>query len=172
MAVLGGSRAIVVVAAVDCAALGAVPLDIALSSSGMLLFFYFDGRYDNYQATVGYWDPDTSAGARTLYVGPGEQVSPRASPDGIEPYQRVDLAAEPVVTFPALEHPDLQAAFTAPGEDLRAFLDHPVNDAAFAEALAGRTAGPRHQVGGYAYPVPGPGGMGGGHGRAGQPGPA
>jgi len=68
----------------------------------------------------------------------------------------VDLTAEPVVTFPALEHPDLQAAFMAPGEDLRAFLDHPVNDAAFAGALAGRAAGPRHQVGGYAYPVQGP----------------
>jgi uncharacterized protein DUF1963 len=144
------------VAAVDCAALAAVPLDIALPSSGTLLLFYFDGRYDNYQATVGYWDPDTSAGARTLYVGPGEHVSPRQSPDGIEPYGRVDLTAEPVVTFPALEHPDLQAAFMAPGEDLRAFLDHPVNDAAFAEALAGRTAGPRHQVGGYADLVQGP----------------
>ena len=144
------------VAAVDCAALSAVPLDIALPSSGTLLFFYFDGQYDNYQTTVGYWDPDTSAGARTLYVGPGEHASPRASPDGIEPYRRVDLTAEPVVTFPALEHPDLQAAFMAPGEDLRTFLGHPVNGAAFAEALAGRTAGPRHQVGGYPDPVQGP----------------
>jgi len=144
------------VAAVDCAALAAVPLDIALPSSGTLLFFYFDGRYDNYQATVGYWDPDTSAGARTLYMGPGGHASPRASPGGIRPYARVGLAVEPVVTFPALEHPDLQAAFMAPGEDLRAFLDHPVNGAAFAEALAGRTAGPRHQVGGYPDPVQGP----------------
>jgi uncharacterized protein YwqG len=144
------------VAAVDCASLSAVPLDIVLPASGTLLFFYFDGQYDNYQATVGYWDPDTLAGARTMYVGPGECASPRASPDGIEPYDRVNLAAEPMVTFPALEHLDLQAAFKAPGEDLRAFLDHPVNDAAFVEALDGRAAGPRHQIGGYAYPVQGP----------------
>jgi uncharacterized protein YwqG len=41
------------VAAVDCAALSAVPLDIALPSSGTLLFFYFDGQYDDYQTTVG-----------------------------------------------------------------------------------------------------------------------
>jgi Domain of unknown function (DUF1963) len=144
------------VAAVDCAAVAAVPLDITLPPSGTLLFFYFDGQYDDYETTVGYWDPRTSAGARTLYVDPCGQAQPRACPDGIKPYERVDLAVEPVVTFPGFEHPDLQAAFKAPGEDLRAFLGHPVNDAAFAGALAERMAGPRHQVGGYADPVQGP----------------
>jgi hypothetical protein len=144
------------VAAVDCAAAAAVPLDITLPPSGTLLFFYFDGQYDNHETTVGYWDPRTYAGARTLYVDPGEHAPPRACPEGIKPYERVDLAVEAVVTFPGLEHPDLQAAFKAPGEDLRAFLGHPVNDAAFVEALAERMAGPRHQVGGYADPVQGP----------------
>jgi hypothetical protein len=43
-----------------------------------------------------------------------------------------------------------------PGEDLRAFLGHPVNDEAFAEALSERVAGPRHQVGGYPVTVQGP----------------
>ena len=144
------------VAAVDCAALAAVPLDIMLPSSGTLLFFYFDGQYDNCETTVGYWDPGTSAGARALYVGPGERTSHRACPEGIKPYGQVGLAVESVVTFPGPEHPDLQAAFKAPDEDLRAFLGHPVNDAAFGEALARRMAGPRHQVGGYADPVQGP----------------
>ncbi len=144
------------VAAVDCAALAAVPLDITLPTSGTLLFFYFDGQSDNCQTTVGYWDPRTAAGARNLYVSPSVHTSPRPCPGGITPYPPVDLVAEPVVTFPGLEHPDLQAAFKAPGEDLRAFLRHPVNDAAFTAALAERTAAPHHQVGGYADPVQGP----------------
>lgn len=144
------------VAAVDCAALAAVPLDIRLPAAGTLMFFYFDGQYDNGETTVGYWDPRTSAGARTLYVDPGEPARPRACPDGIAPYKRVELAVQPVVTFPGFEHPDLQAAFKAPGGNLRAFLSHPVNDDAFVEALAGRTAEPRHRVGGYADPVQGP----------------
>jgi Domain of unknown function (DUF1963) len=144
------------VAAVDCAALAAVPLDISLSRAGALLFFYFDGQYDNHRVTVGTWDPVTLAGARVLYAGPGENASIRECPAGIQPYPRVELAAEPVVTFPGFEHPDLQAAFRAPGEDLRSFLNHPVNEEAFLQALTDRRHGPCHQVGGYAAPVQGP----------------
>lgn len=144
------------VAALDCAELTRVPLDISLPRSGTLLFFYFDGQYDNGDATVCFWDPGTAAGARTLYVAPSESASARQCPAGIKPYDRIDLAAEAVVTFPQLEHPDLQAAFMEPGQDLRAFLRHPVNDNAFTGALAERVAGPRHQVGGYADPVQGP----------------
>ena len=144
------------VASIDCAALAAVPLDIALPPAGTLLFFYFDGQYDNGQATVGYWNPGSAAGARALYVNPGQRASIRVCPDGIRAYERVDLTVEPVMTFPGAEHPDLQAAFMAPGEDLRAFLGHPVNDGQFAASLAERTPGPRHQVGGYACPVQGP----------------
>jgi len=144
------------VAAVDCAALAAVPLDISLPRAGTLLFFYFDGQYDNHRVTVGTWDPKTLAGARVLYAGPSANASARECPAGIQPCPRVELAAEPVVTFPGFEHPDLQAAFRAPGEDLRSFLNHPVNDEAFLQALADRRPGPCHQVGGYAAPVQGP----------------
>jgi hypothetical protein len=133
-----------------------VPLDIKLPTDGTLLFFYFDGQYDNHQATIGYWDPVTAAGARALYLAPDEHAAPRQCPAGITPYPQVNLAAEPIVTFPGFEHPDLQAAFKAAGDDLRAFLGHPVNDDAFAAALDERMAGPRHQVGGYADPVQGP----------------
>src|SRR5690348_18497884 len=45
------------------------------------------------------------------------------------------------------------AAFRAPGEDLRSFLNHPVNEEAFLQALTDRRHGPCHQVGGYAAPV-------------------
>ena len=144
------------IAAIDCAALAAVPLDITLPHAGTLLFFYFDGQYDSHQTTVGFWEPATLAGARVLHAGPGEAASPRAFPAGINPYPRVELSAEPVVSFPQFEHPDLHAVFKEPGADLRAFLNHPVNNDAFLEALSERHAGPCHQVGGYAAPVQGP----------------
>jgi hypothetical protein len=144
------------IAAIDCAALAAVPLDITLPGAGTLLFFYFDGQYDNCQATVGCWEPSTLAGTRVLHIGPGEATSPRACPAGLRPYQRAELTAEPVVTFPQFEHPDLHAVFKDPGADLRSFLRHPVNGDAFLDALSERHPGPCHQVGGYATPVQGP----------------
>jgi len=52
----------------------------------------------------------------------------RACPAGINPYQRVELTAEPVVSFPQFEHADLHAVFKDPGADLRAFLNHPANN--------------------------------------------
>jgi hypothetical protein len=149
------------IAAIDCAALSAVPLDIPLPF-GVLLFFYFDGQIDDHQAVVGPWDPPTLVGARMLYVRPDQATSLRACPPGIEPYPRVGLAAVPVVTFPTFEHPDLQAAFKDPAEDLDSFLGHPVNDDAFQDALWYRQVAvwdrpaPLHQVGGYAFPVQGP----------------
>lgn len=144
------------IAAIDCAALAAVPLDVALPQAGILLFFYFDGQYDNYATTVGFWDPPTLAGARVLHIPAGVTTSLREFPTGLKPYELVELAAEPVWTFPGLEHPDLQAAFMGPGEDLRSFLDHPVNGDEFRQALYQRHVGPCHQVGGYAMPVQGP----------------
>jgi hypothetical protein len=144
------------VAGVDCRAIAGQTLDIALPKTGELLFFYFDGQYDNGNATVGYWDPATLAGARVLQVAAEEGFAPRDCPPGISPYERVDLTAAQVVTFPTFEHHDLQAVFRPPGDDLRAFLRHPVNDDAFQEALHERFTGPGHQIGGYATPVQGP----------------
>ena len=54
------------IAAIDCSALRAVPLDIALPQAGMLLFFYFDGQLDDGTAIVYPEEPDTLAGARAL----------------------------------------------------------------------------------------------------------
>jgi len=133
-----------------------VPLDVAVPQAGILLFFYFDGHLDDGRAIVYPEEPETLAGARVLYLRPGQAAAPRECPAGLTPYGRVELAAEPVVTFPGFEHPDLQAAFNPSGEDLRSFLDHPVNGEAFTQALSRRRAGPCHQVGWYATPVQGP----------------
>jgi len=75
------------IAAIDCAALAEVPLDITLPGAGTLLFFYFDGQYDNCQTTVGFWEPSTLAGTRLLHIGPGEVTSPRGCPAGLERQQ-------------------------------------------------------------------------------------
>jgi Domain of unknown function (DUF1963) len=66
------------------------------------------------------------------------------------------LAGHDPVSFPQFEHPDLHAVFKDPGADLHAFLNHPVNNDVFLEALRARHTGPCHQVGGYAAPVQGP----------------
>jgi hypothetical protein len=76
------------VAAIDCAVLAPVPLDITLPRAGTLLFFYFDGRYGSGETTVGFWEPATLAGARVRHAGPGEATSLRACPAGISPYRR------------------------------------------------------------------------------------
>jgi hypothetical protein len=144
------------IGAIDCSVLRAVPLDIAVPQAGMLLFFYFDGQLDDGRTIVHPEEPETLAGARVLYLRPGLAASPRQCPVGLTLFERVELAAVPVVTFPGFEHPDLQAAFRLPGQDLRSFLDHPVNGEAFTQALSRRRAGPCHQVGGYATPVQGP----------------
>ena len=125
------------IGAIDCSVLRAVPLDIAVPQAGMLLFFYFDGQLDDGRTIVHPEEPETLAGARVLYLRPGLAASQRQCPVGLTLFERVELAAVPVVTFPGFEHPDLQAAFRLPGQDLRSFLDHPVNGEAFTQALAG-----------------------------------
>jgi hypothetical protein len=144
------------VASVDLAALAGLPLDIALPPDGTLLFFYFDGQLDDGGGVVGVWDPDSLAGARVLHVPAAQPAAPREAPGGLKTYPRVELAAEPIVTYPDFEHPDLDAKFLTPEMDPRTFLDHPVNNDDFHRALGARRPGPRHQVGGYASPIQGP----------------
>lgn len=139
-----------------CDRLAEFPLDVPLPSSGRLLFFYFDGSYDNGVSTVGTWDASTLQGARVVHVTHDAKCSPRPAPAGIMVYPARDFDGRPIVTAPGWEHPDLEAAFRLPGHDVRSFMDHPVNADAFTEALHERHEGPLHQVGGYADPVQGP----------------
>ena len=139
-----------------CEPLSAFPLDVAIPTSGRLLFFYFDGSYDEGVNTVGTWDVATLEGARALYVPTDVACSPQPTPDGISTYPERWYAGESVVTAPDWEHPDLREAFTEPGDDPSAFMEHPVAADAFAEALHERHTMPLHQIGGYARPIQGP----------------
>jgi hypothetical protein len=96
------------------------------------------------------------AGARVLHVPGPEPTVIMECPAGIAPYEQINLTAQAIVTSPTFEHPDLQATFRPPDQDLRTFLDHPVNADPFVRELAERSPGPRHQVGGYATPIQGP----------------
>lgn len=141
---------------VNCAPLTRIGLDIALPASGRMLFFYFDGSYDNFQGIVGTWDPASLAGARMIFVPDNVDCTEVETPPGVEEYLPAELAARMVVTAPNWEHPVLQAAFMQPGQDTRAFLNRPVNDDAFQQALYERHKTPLHQIGGYADPDQGP----------------
>jgi hypothetical protein len=139
-----------------CAPLNSFELDITLPASGRLVFFYFDGSYDNYATTVGTWDASTLHGARAVYITDDRTSSLRSAPDGLATYPERRLGGRSIVTAPGWEHPDLRAAFPELGQDHSTFLDHPVTADDFNEALHERRTGSLHQVGGYADPVQGP----------------
>ena len=140
----------------SCQTLVSMGLDIALPHDGALAFFYFDGQFDDAQSLVIFEEPESLEGSRLLYIPADATTAPRQCPRGIEAYPRVALSAERVATYPNFEHPALIEAFRLPGENLHSFLDNPVNDDAFMEALGELEIGPVHQVGGYAHPIQGP----------------
>lgn len=144
------------VASLNCGQLASLGLDIPLPKDGTLAFFYFDGQYDDAQSLVIFQDPESLEGSRVLYIPPGASAIPRPCPAGIKPYPKMDLTAQPVTTYPNSGQRALMEAFQKPGEDPRSFLNHPVNDDRFMEALWELETGPVHQVGGYAFPVQGP----------------
>ena len=144
------------VASLNCGQLASMGLDIPLPREGTLAFFYFDGQVDGGRSIVFYEDPESSEGSRVLYIPPHAAVVPRPCPPGIKPYPRINLTAQPVATYPNMQHRALIEAFQRPGDDPRSFQDHPVNDDSFMEELWELETGPAHQVGGYAYPVQGP----------------
>jgi len=141
------------VGSIDCASLSRMRLDIGVPTAGRLAFFLLE--YDP-DALVTHQDPESLAGARVIFIPPGVRTTARPCPSDNKPYPHINLSAEAVATYPNFEHPALIRAFQAPSEDRQMFLEHPVNDDAFVEALWELEAGPRHQVGGYATPVQGP----------------
>lgn len=143
------------IASVDCAAVPREGVDPAFPTDGTLLFFYFDGQADSGDAMVWAGDPDTRAGAQVLYVPAGARTAPAATPDGLEPYPRVALAAEVDCSAPDPWHPRTLAAVT--GEEAPADpRGIPAHVKTFVDELYARHDGIGHQIGGHARPVQGP----------------
>ncbi|MEW2143316.1 YwqG family protein [Micromonospora vinacea] len=141
------------IASVDCAELPRVVTEMGFPVDGRLLFFHFDGRYDDGEAMVFASDPGSQAGTRVVYVPSGQACAERATPEGLEPYKRVWLASRVVSTAPSYDHPVLHDAFGA-GFSQVAEPEHPLRRRKFRSALS-PGEGPLHQIGGYAWPVQG-----------------
>ncbi|WP_241825639.1 YwqG family protein [Micromonospora sp. CB01531] len=141
------------IASVDCAVLPGVATELGLPVDGRLLFFYFNGQYDDGKAMVFASDPESQAGARVVYVPSGRACTERATPEGIEPYKQVWLASRAVSTAPSYDHPVLHDAF-GDGFSQVAKPEHPLRRREFCAAIS-CGEGPLHQLGGYACPVQG-----------------
>ncbi|MFE0424245.1 YwqG family protein [Streptomyces sp. NPDC058953] len=145
------------IASADCSALPREALDVDVPKDGTLLFFYFDGQLDDGSAVVLPEYPDTRPGSRLLYVPAGEPVLPRGTPEGLDPYPVVDLAARPTMTSAEPWHPDLRDAFS-PGSPAWQRYDHPVCGEDFDEALwdTEEDEGPAHRIGGHPHSIQNP----------------
>lgn len=140
------------IATLDCAQLRpALPPSLreaGFPASGLLSFFYFDGSADGGVEVVGALFPGTADGARVIYSPSGE-VAEASAPAGVLAYPRVEVTAEPVLTWPTWEHPRLYAGGrpAAAWDQVFGVLD---------QIRQEQQAGPAHQVGGHPDPVQGP----------------
>ncbi|MCF3107072.1 DUF1963 domain-containing protein [Streptomyces roseoverticillatus] len=134
------------IASFDCAALPQI-LDLDFPADGTLSFFYFDGQVGDGAAVVWPDNPDTWAGACVVYVPAGVPTAERLTPEGLEPYGEVQLAARAETTVPHFWHPVVHEAFGTMDDD------HPVWDDEFRETVSAYFYGPEHRVGGHASPV-------------------
>jgi uncharacterized protein YwqG len=105
----------------DCSPVAAMLPELGLPPDGRLAFFYFDGRYDDYESTVGSWDPTSRPGFRVLHLHP--ELSTRANitdaatpaPPGLAPFPPVALTAIRTLTWPSHETPMAEAVWKKHG---------------------------------------------------------
>lgn len=139
------------IATLDCRVLQPhVPVALrsaGFPTQGLLSFFYFDGQVDGGVEVVGALF-GTDAGARVVYTPDGAQIVPTEPPPPLVPYRPVQLRAEPILTWPTWENPDLHDP-NAPAEGWDSLLDE-------LDAVRQEVVGPLHQIGGHPDPVQGP----------------
>ncbi len=146
-----GHGPLTLVASIDCARLPVVA-GLPLPAGGRLLFFYFDGQYDNGEALVYCMDPQSQAGARVVFVPAELPSEPAVAPAGIEPYPRWPLYADVVDTAPDYDSLAVRKAFP---ESANTDGDHPVCGDDFVDGLDL----PYHfgdQLGGHPLSIQGP----------------
>lgn len=114
---------------------------------GLLSFFFFDGQVDDGLELVGALF-GTDDGARVIHTPADVPVVLTEPPSPITAYREVELLAEPILTWPTWEHPDLHY------EDLPAQGWSGVFET--LDAVRQANPGPLHQLGGHPDPVQGP----------------
>lgn len=139
------------IATLDCLALHRfVPESLTAAGfplDGLLSFFYFDGQVDDGLEVVGSMF-GTNDGARVIHTPADVPVVLTEPPSPITAYPAIELRAEPVLTWPTWEHPDLHDE-NWPAEGWRGLFEE-------LDAVRQVTPGPVHQVGGHPDPVQGP----------------
>lgn len=117
---------------VHCGLVARHPIGVTVPPTGRLLFFWFDGSYGD--GTVGYWEPESIAGSRVVYVADGVDCAPREIPEGVDAFDEGVFGGTETLTF------DEDAEMP---EELADALDRTWGDS-------------RHQIGGAPYAVQGP----------------
>jgi len=113
------------------------------------VLFYFDGSADGGVEVVGSLFAGTGPGAQVIY-SPPDRAAGTPDPAGVPLYRRMELAAEPVLTWATWEHPRLYAGRGRPTDGWDAVYG------AAAEVTEHLQPGPAHQLGGNPLPVQGP----------------
>lgn len=148
----------------DCAPVAELLPELGIPHDGRLAFFYFDGAYDDYQSTVGTWDPSTSPGFRVLHLHPENSTRAHITdaatpvPPGLTPFPPIALTAIRTLTWPAHETPMAEVVWMKHGlvEEEGARPSEPVR--ALYDALWKLPGGgyDTHQIGGHPCPQQGP----------------
>ncbi|WP_326569670.1 YwqG family protein [Amycolatopsis rhabdoformis] len=131
------------IGSVDCARL---PPELdTLPEHGTLLFFYFDGRYDEDDDLPA--EPEDLDGNQVIFVPAGTPTTERAAPVEHLAYPRRELHARLVGSAPDVGHVLLETTTTADGVPLSKAGSRAGLFGELAWAETERTT--RHQIGGY-----------------------
>jgi uncharacterized protein YwqG len=148
----------------DCAPVTELLPGLGIPQDGRLAFFYFDGAYNDFQSTVGSWEPSTRPGFRVLHLHPEQSTrahitnAATPAPPGLKPFAPVALTALRTLTWPAHETPMAEEVWRRHGlaGPRDGVASEPVE--ALYAALWELPGGgyDTHQIGGHPCPQQGP----------------
>jgi hypothetical protein len=151
-----GHGALSFVASLRCAALPREGLAQGFPRDGHMLFFRVDDRLgDMEESFVSAAGAATGAGSRVVYVPGGIPILPADPPPGLDPYPRVDLAAEPAQSAPDLWLPQVREVLLGGGPWPQP-REIPAEIRPFHRAFQRLRTSVGHQIGGHALPLQGP----------------
>ena len=135
-------------------------LVFGVPTSGHLAFFYFDGAYDDFETTVGTWDPSSGPGFRVMHLQRHQSNTTEPAPPPPHPpvFPPVTLTAVRTVTWPSHEAPIAEfvwekSGLLSPRPGVPASPVQGLYDAFWELPGGGHDT---HQIGGHACPQQGP----------------
>lgn len=143
----------------DCGPVAAMLPELGLPTSGHLAFFYFDGAYDDFESTVGAWDPSSRPGFRVMHrQHQANATGPASPPPDLPVFPQITLSAVGTVTWPSHEAPIAESVWEKSGlvgrrPGVPASAVQGLYDALWELPGGGYDT---HQIGGHACPQQGP----------------